>query len=100
MDIDLDDLDEFWPPTSELVGLQFETDADFTRGQEIRWQHLGMFCLMNPDARYVVVPKTKVWRNPERRARQGGCTPGPVVVRRRDTRVSAAWRLGRAATSQ
>ncbi|HLH24906.1 MAG TPA: hypothetical protein VK066_20485 [Chloroflexota bacterium] len=62
MDINLDDLYELWPPTSELVGLQFETDADFARCEEIRWQHLDMFCLKNPDARYVVVPKTEVRR--------------------------------------
>jgi hypothetical protein len=62
VDVNLDDLYDLWPPTSQLVGLQFKTDADFARCQEILWQNLDMFSLKNPEARYAVVPKTEVHR--------------------------------------
>ena len=55
MDIDLDEL---WPPASALVGLQFETDADFARCRAILWEHPDTSMGMDAEARYVVVRKT------------------------------------------
>lgn len=60
MDINLDDLDELWPPASALIGLQFHTDTDYARGQAILWQHLDMFSLKNEESRYAVVPRTEL----------------------------------------
>lgn len=54
--IDLD-LDELWPPASELVGLQFATAADFARCRAILWEHPDSVVGMDAEARYVVVRK-------------------------------------------
>jgi hypothetical protein len=62
MDVHLEDLYDLWPPTSELIGLQFGTDADFERCREILQQNMDMFSLKNVDARYAVVPKAEVHR--------------------------------------
>lgn len=57
--IDLD-LDELWPPASELVGLQFATAADFARCRTILWEHPDSVLGMDAEACYVVVHKRDV----------------------------------------
>lgn len=56
------DLDEFWPPTSELIGLLFDSDDDFAQCQTILPQDWDTFRLVNSGERYLVVPKSDVHR--------------------------------------
>ncbi|HWP29882.1 MAG TPA: hypothetical protein VNM50_10150 [Chloroflexota bacterium] len=57
--IDLD-LDELWPPASELVGLQFDSEEEFQRCQAVLARHLLDldFRSVNKWDRFVVVRKT------------------------------------------
>ncbi len=59
MQLDID-LDEIWPPASALLGVQFETDADFARCRAILWEHPDTSMGMDAEARYVVVRKSDV----------------------------------------
>jgi hypothetical protein len=52
------DLEELWPPASELVGLQFEGEDDFHRCQAILWEHLDCYRGINKWDRYIVIRKT------------------------------------------
>jgi hypothetical protein len=62
VDVNIDELNDLWPPTSDLAGIQFDTDADFARCEQMLWQDPDLFSLKRADARYVVVPKTEVHR--------------------------------------
>jgi hypothetical protein len=37
------DLDEFWPDSASLVGMQFETPEDFARAQALLAEHLDIY---------------------------------------------------------
>ncbi len=50
-------LNDFWPPTSALAGLVFETDADYSHARALLGKKLGTFQLGNPEQRYLVVRK-------------------------------------------
>jgi hypothetical protein len=57
MNLDLD-LEELWPSASSLVGIQLATDADYERCERIVRQQRDRFCLIHPEARYLIVRRT------------------------------------------
>ena len=52
------DLDELWPDSASLVGLQFETTEDFQRAQALLWEHLDMYRWVWEQSRTIAVRKT------------------------------------------
>ncbi|HZS02713.1 MAG TPA: hypothetical protein VFE37_28635 [Chloroflexota bacterium] len=52
------DLDELWPDSASLVGLRFESDADFERAQALLWEHLDVYRWVWEHLRTIAVRKS------------------------------------------
>ena len=52
------DLNELWPPASDLVALQFPSEEEFARCRAVLWKHLDCYRTINKWDLIVVVRKT------------------------------------------
>lgn len=54
------DLDELWPDSASLVGLQFEPDDDWQRAQAIIWAHPDVYHWLWESSHTIAVRKAEV----------------------------------------
>jgi hypothetical protein len=52
------DLDEFWPDSASLVGMQFRTAEDFARAQRLLMEHLDVYRWEWEQSRTIAVRRT------------------------------------------
>lgn len=56
------DLDELWPDSASLVGMQFQTAEDFGRAQAILGEHPDIYQWIWEQSRIIAVRKTDTHR--------------------------------------